>query len=94
MDFRNPPKKSNVVAKEDVADRLNQTYNYVVKNVQSLVEARIIYVGKVTGKRYEWPKSGFIVPVDERDVPELLAKRLGSQTCCGAQDGNKIFELM
>lgn len=93
MEVRNSSKKPNVL-KHEVAEQKTSTYNYDVKNVQSLVEARIIYTGNITGNVYEWPKAGFIVPVDSRDVPELLSKRIGSRGCCGSQDGNKIFELI
>lgn len=97
MDGRNSSKKSDVLIekeKEPVAVEKKRLYNYGVRNLQSLIEARIIYFGSVTGQKYEWPKAGSIVPVDERDVPELLAKRVGSRGCCGAQDGNKVFGII
>lgn len=62
--------------------------------IQSLIESHIIYSGQVTGQRYEWSKAGAIVEVNELDVPELLAKRLGGSTCCGNKGGNVIFELV
>lgn len=81
--------KEEVVAAEE-----KQTYNYSVSQVVSLIQARIIHNGEITGNRYEWPSAGSIVPVDDRDVPALLEKRLGRRGCCGAQDGNKVFELI
>lgn len=63
--------------------------------VQSLIDAHLIYTGRETDKQYEWPRGGSKVSVDERDVPELLSKRLGGTTCCGgSRDGNRIFEVV
>lgn len=80
--------------KEAIAVPHRATYNYFVKQVRSMVQARIIYRGHVTGNRYEWPAAGSVVPVDERDVPELLSKKLGGRSCCGPQGANTIFELI
>lgn len=82
------------VEKEVVVSRRVGTYNYAVQQVKSRVSARVIYKGNVTGNRYEWPAAGSVVPVDERDVPELLAKRIGGRLCCGPQDANTLFELI
>ena len=60
--------------------------------VQSLIDAHLYYTGQVSGQLYEWNKAGAIVEVDEKDVPELLQKRLGKKTCCGSGD-NKVFQL-
>lgn len=62
------------------------------KRIQSLIDAHFFYTGQVSGKQYEWGRAGAIVEVDEHDVPELLSKRLGGKTCCGASDGNIIFQ--
>jgi len=82
--------------KEVVAPKTRHVYNYSInmQSVRSMVAAKIIYNGAVTGNQYEWSQAGAITSVDERDVPELLAKRLGSRTCCGSSDGNRIFELV
>ena len=64
------------------------------RNVQSLIDAHLIYDGQVSGRHYEWSKAGAIVAVDEQDIPELLSKRLGGKQCCGDGDGNRIFELV
>lgn len=63
------------------------------QRIQSLIDAYIVYNGQVTGKRYEWVGAGAIAEVDERDVPELLAKRRGKKPCCGEQERPKIFQL-
>lgn len=60
--------------------------------VQSLLDARIIYVGEVSGRQYEWAIAGAIVEVHESDVPGLLAKRRGKKPCCGAPEA-KVFQL-
>lgn len=60
--------------------------------VQSLVDAHVYYTGQISGELYEWVKAGAIVDVDERDVPELLAKRPGKKPCCGGER-KQIFQL-
>jgi len=65
--------------------------NTTVK-IQSLIEAHVYYAGQVSGQLYEWNRAGAIVDVDERDVPELLAKRSGKKPCCGGER-TKIFQL-
>lgn len=68
-----------------------QTYNYI--KVRSLIDSRLLYSGQVSGEQYTWAKAGSIIDVDERDVPELLAKRIGVRLCCGGGAGNKVFEI-
>lgn len=70
-----------------------QSYNYV--KVRSLLASHLVYNGQETGQHYEWTSAGTIVNVDERDVPELLAKRIGRRSCCGENvlQGNKLFEI-
>ena len=60
--------------------------------VQSLIDAHLYYTGQVSGELYEWRMAGTVVEVDERDVPELLSKRLGKKMCCG-NGTNLIFQL-
>lgn len=62
-------------------------------NIQSLIEAHLLYDGEVSGRHYEWKRAGDTTPVLKEDVPELLSKRLGMKQCCGSQDGNKIFQI-
>lgn len=82
------PTKATVVKKPT-----ETIINSVIK-IRSLIDAHLIYDGQVSGRHYEWTRAGAILEVDERDVPELIAKRLGGKTCCGSQDGNLIFEVV
>lgn len=64
------------------------------KKVESLIDAHLLYDGQVSGRHYEWARAGTVQNVDERDVPELLSKRLGGKPCCGGdEEGNRIFQL-
>jgi len=86
-------KKSFTDNKEAFAKQPSQSYNY--KQVQSLVEARLIYTGTVTGTRYVWEKAGAILSVDERDVPDLLVQHVGTGSCCGGGTGaNNTLQLV
>jgi hypothetical protein len=80
---------SKRVVEEPVAE---STINYI--KVQSQIDGRFLYTGRISGKQYEWPSGGAIVEVDELDVPELLSKRLGGTLCCGSSGGNKIFDVV
>lgn len=60
--------------------------------VQSLIDAHLYYTGQISGELYEWSMAGTVVEVDERDVPELLTKRLGKKVCCGSGT-NLVFQL-
>lgn len=65
-------------------------------NIQSLFPAHIIKIGLVSGERYVFAEAGSVVSVDERDVPDLLAYRIGTTSCCGGSDpnGNRVFQLL
>jgi len=80
--------KDKSVVEENSA---SSTINYI--NIQSLIDAHLFYTGRATGKPYEWSKAGEVVGVDEKDVPELLSKRLGAKLCCGSGNDNRIFQL-
>jgi hypothetical protein len=68
-------------------------YTKTVKLVNK-IGARVKMTGAVSGKQYDWKKSGMAVDVDERDVPDLLKKRLGDKPCCGSSNLNYVFEIM
>ena len=60
--------------------------------VQSLIEAHISLIGKVSNRQYTWAKSGDIVSVDKQDADNFLKMRLGKRQCCG-DSGNYIFQV-
>lgn len=66
----------------------------IIKSVriESLIDSHFQYIGRGSGKQYEWKRAGDTVLVDVEDVEELLSKRLGTKSCCG-NEPNKIFQL-
>lgn len=68
---------------------------FYMQKVRSLIDSRLFYTGQVSQRQYEWHGAGSVVDVDERDVPELLAKHIGGRSCCGGQftQGNRVFEI-
>lgn len=86
--------KKPYIGEEPVVERtvpkitINKT-----KRIQSLIDARTTYDGKVTNRHYEWSGAGAIVDVDEQDVPDLLSKRRGKKPCCGNSEQPPIFQL-
>jgi hypothetical protein len=72
--------------RETTVEKAPETgYNKTVK-LQSQLDARLLYTGKVSQRQYEWPRAGSVVSVDERDVDELLSKRTKKQSCCSGSD--------
>lgn len=82
------------VEKEAFAPEPAPKYNYSWVTLRSRIAARVILKGSVSGATYEWPWAGSQVAVDSRDAPDLLEKKLGDRSCCGAEGGNKIFEIV
>jgi hypothetical protein len=68
---------------EQPAPRL---YNSTSVKLQSLIDAHVLYTGKVTSRQYEWARAGSIVAVDSLDAPTLLEKRIKTQSCCSESD--------
>lgn len=56
------------------------------------ISAKVKLQGAVTGEFYIWEKAGAVVEVDERDAPDLLAKKLGEKHCCGGGP-TMLFEI-
>ncbi len=79
-----------VVAKATAKDRIESV------KVQCLFPARVIYTGAVSGQRYDFPGPGSVLDVDSRDVPDMLAYRIGTTSCCGGSDphGNTVFQTV
>lgn len=70
------------------------TINTTTK-VQSLFPAEVHYTGQISGQQYVFV-AGQILEVDSRDVPDMLAYRIGTTNCCGGGnlDGNKVFQIL
>jgi len=84
--------KSDLDEEDVVAEEVLPTYTKVsTKKLQSRISAKIKLSGSVTGKLYIWEGSGAIVEVDERDVEELLTKKLGDNACCGGNIYNNML---
>lgn len=68
----------------------------ITVNLQCLFPAHVIYTGPISGKRYDFVEAGSILPVDSRDVPAMLAYRIGASNCCGGGnvDGNRVFQIV
>ena len=91
-----PIKSKNVdsIEKEAVVEKVVEPYNSYRK-IQSLIDSKLVYEGRSSGKLYEWQRAGDIIAVREEDVPELLSKRIGERSCCGeGLLGSKVFEEM
>ncbi len=82
--------KKEVVAKEPPKDRIESV------KVQCMFPAHVIYTGAVSGQRYDFPGPGSVLDVDSRDVPAMLAYRIGTTSCCGGTkpDGNTVFQTI
>ena len=80
--------------KTAVVETPKARYNSGTKSVQSVFPAHLKYTGVSSGKLYEWYKSGDVVSVDDADVDDLIAKRIGQRGCCGDNlYGNPVFIL-
>lgn len=60
--------------------------------IVSLREATVNITGKYSGQEYLFPKAGFPVDVDNKDVEWILSLRQG-KACCGGGGGNALFQL-
>ncbi len=84
------PKSDEVV----VVPTSAPVYNKDVK-LQSLIDARLSYDGRISGKHYVWDKAGSVVAVDALDAPYLLEKRIKSLACCSGDNVNQaIFQAV
>ncbi len=83
----------NKEEKKVVLDKTAElTYNSDTVSIVSLLDARLIVTGTVTGTRYEFAKAGTVVAVNILDKDELLNKKKG-RACCGGTSGTAVFQL-
>lgn len=82
--------EKEVVAKTTTKDRIESV------SIQLLFPAHVIYTGAVSGQRYDFKEPGSVLSVDSRDVPAMLAYRIGTTSCCGGSDpsGNTVFQTV
>ncbi len=80
----------DVVAKATIEAKIEST------KVQLLFPAHVVYTGAVSGQRYDFREPGSVLEVDSRDVPAMLAYRIGTTSCCGGSDpsGNVVFQTV
>lgn len=90
-EYKRAKVREDVVAKAPVEDKIDS-----VTRVQLLFPAHVIYAGAESGKRYDFLGPGSVLEVDSRDVPAMLAYRIGTTNCCGGGnlDGNVVFQLV
>jgi hypothetical protein len=50
-------------------------------------------IGSETANEYTFSGAGSVVDVDNRDVPKMLEKGLGNQSCCGSFS-TSYFEIV
>ena len=77
-----------------VEDELEEVSSIQVKQeppasvwLRSQYPGNVIVEGKVSGNRYVFNGSNSTLEVDARDVPEMLEKRFGGNSCCGSGVG-------
>ena len=69
-------------------------YNQKRVRLICMYPAELRITGKVSGETYVCPypvKGTRSIEVDERDVDQLLAYRIGGPICCGATNRNSVF---
>ena len=89
--------ESNSVYNEEVTEAVKVVEvgkSQKTMKLRSRRDARLLYTGQVTGKRYVWDSAGSVVEVDFLDGEILLAKKSNGKTCCGSSKGdNSVFEI-
>ena len=79
----------------DVSLRDVKEIPQIFTEVQAIFPAKIISTGEVTKTKYTWSGGGTIISVDDRDVPALLLKKVGTGSCCGnTSKGNLMFRVI
>lgn len=62
---------------------LNYTNTEQSISVMCIYPAHIKHTGQVTGKQYEWLKSGDVIDVSLLDWPSMEGMTMGKRFCCG-----------
>jgi len=78
----NEGNSNRVEVKKEVFAK-KQTYTPKTTRIVSLRNKTVNAKGSVTGATYVFKTAGSVVSVDERDAPEILARKAG-RSCCGA----------
>lgn len=87
-----PPVKE-VVEEVKKVDYTKKSDTVSLVRIVSLIDARVLITGTVTGTQYEFAKAGTVVAVDSRDANEILNKKKG-RACCGGESGKSLFQLV
>jgi len=97
---RSPKDKDEDVVLEDKKveeePEIKSKREYKPKTVRLVLQKRkkVKTKGSVSGKEYFFDGAGSDVEVDERDVPELLAKGAGRKNCCGGAQPTPYFQIV
>ena len=83
MEIGNSSKWVSIIEDHDEGNQVKQEPPVSVW-LRSNYPDRLIVIGSVSGERYEFPRGDSVLQVDERDVPEMLTKYFGGNSCCGS----------
>ena len=90
----NTPVEETVLSLFQVGVEKKETKGYTdTASIQSLIDARVLVTGAVTGNQYEFAKAGTVLAIDKRDADDLLNKKRG-RACCGGTSGRNLFQLV
>jgi hypothetical protein len=62
--------------------------------LQNMYPSRVIAVGSITGKRYDFSNAGVVLEVDPLDAPEMLSKVHGLNPCCSKREARPYFTVV
>ena len=89
------------MAKRSDSKRSSQRVTVSDKKEEETIRLRLAkdlnlnIVGKVTGKKYNFPRAGSVVAIDKRDVNEMMKKRSGACGGCPSSIGpTPYFEIV
>ena len=70
-----------------VSDKKEEIKDPETVLLQLAKDLNLNIVGKVTGKKYNFPRAGSVVAIDKRDVDEMMKKRSGACGGCPSSVG-------